>query len=112
MLSLTRSAADREGYIQFSTWGGVSVLSIQTESFCNDASVLQVERCQKNRQRYPDTGVFSYLTLSYSIVEVMRVDAAARDSPEEWRTELGGPFRDWKFSCTASIALKFCLGGY
>jgi len=22
-------------------------------------------------QRYPDTGVFSYLTLSYSIVEVM-----------------------------------------
>ena len=26
----------------------------------------------KKRQRYPDTGVFSYLTLSYSIVEVMR----------------------------------------
>ena len=46
-------------------------------SFVNSNESLFDDLCfsvnvVKKRQRYPDTGVFSYFTLSYSIVEVMR----------------------------------------
>ena len=45
--------------------------------------MLQLEGCQ----RYADTGVFSYLTLSYSIVEVM----SSTGSPF-WYTKRGSSF--------------------
>lgn len=50
---------------------------VNSDEFLLDDLCFELDVVKK-RQRYPDTGVFSYLTLSYSIVEVIRFDVAAR----------------------------------
>jgi len=59
----------RVGIVRERSWR-MSALSIQTQALFGDLC-FSVNVVKKVGQRYPDTGVFSYLTLSYSIVEVM-----------------------------------------
>lgn len=64
----------------------------------------------KKRQRYPDgLGGFHIFTLSYSIVG-NGLDVAARDSPEEWNTELAVRF-EIEGQGTASIVLELREAG-